>query len=377
MKILSRRFAERAAGLPSWAALDEEALRLGSALEHVGRQGNLDHFSGTQSEKLALMAMANRRGLVKWNRDSSRYELTSLGRQQLGIDSRVAEPVRPARSVSPPSMQVRPASPFSPGALLASAACVVLGVAVMAATLRSFEVALENPAIIPNKMASHQDSLSARRIDTPGGADHATAPAPASRSVEQPAALPPTRSGDMHGTPAQPGPDSVAAPPRTAGTEPRPTQEPPPTRSQQVDETIAPIPHSSSRHSTEASEPIGQAGHHSTREVRSQPARPYLGKGQHVAQGQSGAEARSRNNRSADSGHPHGWASGKTLNVTRRGLLVREERRLADGSVLVRYQYGNGPTHFETRPKSTGDRAVGYAYAAEHLPLLGRFDWLR
>src|SRR6266699_3133097 len=53
--------------------------------------------------------------------------------------------------------------------------------------------------------------------------------------------------------------------------------------------------------------------------------------------------------RNIDSGQARGWASGKTVNVTRRGPLLREERTLADGTVLVRYQYGNGPAHFEKR----------------------------
>src|SRR6266516_6452185 len=68
--------------------------------------------------------------------------------------------------------------------------------------------------------------------------------------------------------------------------------------------------------------------------------------------------------------------SGRTVNVTRRGPLLREERTLADGTVLVRYQYGNGPAHFEKRPKDGASRAPGYAYAPEHVTRPGRFDWL-
>jgi len=60
------------------------------------------------------------------------------------------------------------------------------------------------------------------------------------------------------------------------------------------------------------------------------------------------------------------WGSAKTANVTRRGLLVREERKLADGTALVRYQYGNGPPRFEMRGLGDRGRGRGYAYGLEH-----------
>src|SRR6266496_2287702 len=115
MSLLSRAFGQRPAGLPAWATIDAEALRLASGLEHLDRHGNLDDFSETQSGKLALMATARRRGLVTWNRDASRYELTSLGRQHLGVRRNPASPPPPTAPASHP--QVGLGSPFSPGAL--------------------------------------------------------------------------------------------------------------------------------------------------------------------------------------------------------------------------------------------------------------------
>src|SRR5262249_55529957 len=161
--------------LPSWAAIDEEALRLAAALEHVHRHGNLDDFAETQSGKLAVMATATRRGLLTWNPNASRYELTGLGRQHLGI--RLKQPNRTVTAPASPT-SIKLESPFSPGALLASAACVVLGVAVMAATLRSFDVEPQHPAAIPEKIASRQDNAPAR-IETHARPDQLAAPAPA------------------------------------------------------------------------------------------------------------------------------------------------------------------------------------------------------
>jgi hypothetical protein len=165
MKVFSRAFTQSSGGPPSWAALDEEALRLGSALAHVARHGNLDDFPVGQSDRLALMTTANRRELVTWNRDDSRYELTSLGRQQLGQHR--ASPGLPRSPASRGSALVRAASPFSPGALIASAACAVLGVFFIAVTLGSFEHAPKNAGAIPRvagSFAPHEDHRAAAKI---------------------------------------------------------------------------------------------------------------------------------------------------------------------------------------------------------------------
>jgi hypothetical protein len=378
MSLLSRAFGQRPAGLPAWATIDEEALRLASGLEHLDRHGNLDDFSETQSGKLALMATARRRGLVTWNRDASRYELTSLGREHLGTRGRAS----PGRAEAPASRAaVQLGSPFSPGALIASAACVVLGITVMAATLRSFDAGLQNPAAIPDKTASRQDNVPVR-IGPPVRPDQVTAPAPASGSTEQPKASPPTQQR----APAQAAPGSTAAEskesgrptlPSGASSEARLSKEPTPAgpeTSDQVTTALVPIPSPDPRRLAATSRSNGVPERGATSEVRAAPEMRQVSKSQGPVQRQSRTEARSHEKPNGDAAH--GWASGKTVDVVRTGLLVREERTLADGTVVVRYQYGNGPAHFETRPKGGKDRAPGYAYAGEHVTRLGRFDWL-
>src|SRR5712691_13096210 len=79
------KFRRKSDGLPPWAALDQESLRISAAMDHLQDHGNLDAFPGGQNEKLALMLTASRQGLVKWDRAGERYELTSLGRERLGM----------------------------------------------------------------------------------------------------------------------------------------------------------------------------------------------------------------------------------------------------------------------------------------------------
>src|SRR5438552_6788606 len=63
--------------------LDEERLRIGAALTYLKEQGNLDGFPARRNERMALMATAERRGLVVWDRNRERYEVTRLGESAL------------------------------------------------------------------------------------------------------------------------------------------------------------------------------------------------------------------------------------------------------------------------------------------------------
>jgi hypothetical protein len=54
-------------------------------MEHLKDHGNLDSFPGSQDEKLALMMTARRQGLVRWNRRTRCYELSSLRRKRSGM----------------------------------------------------------------------------------------------------------------------------------------------------------------------------------------------------------------------------------------------------------------------------------------------------
>jgi hypothetical protein len=56
-------------------------------------------------------------------------------------------------------------------------------------------------------------------------------------------------------------------------------------------------------------------------------------------------------------------AAGKEHAVVRIGLLVRQERSLPDGTVIVKYQYGNGPPRFVTHPPQNRNFGIGYAFA--------------
>jgi hypothetical protein len=389
MRILSRISGQRPAGLPSWAAIDAEALRLAAALEQVHRHGNLDDFPETQSGKLALMATATRRGLLTWNRNASRYELTGLGRQHLGIH--LEHPNRTLTAPASPT-SIKLESPFSPRALMASAACVVVGVAVMAATLRSFDVEPQHLAALPDKTAPRQDNAPAR-TETPVRPDPLAASAPTSGRTEQPEASLPTAPG----TPAGPAPETTAAGVGFASSQPpansqdrtsaistdtasearvlKQTTPTPRDTSGQVEAT-APVPHPDPRRLDAASAAIEAPKRVTTNEHRAVPEIGRTSKSQQVVQHPSRAEVGAHDKPNA-SPAAHGWASGKTVEVSRKGLLVREERTLRDGTVLVRYQYSNGPAHFETRPKGGRIRAAGYALAGAHLTPFGRFDWLR
>src|SRR2546421_550064 len=95
MRFLSKAFGRKSEGLPPWAALDQESLRISAAMEHLEEHGNLDSFPGSQNEKLALIMTAGRQGLVGWNRERERYELTSIGRERLGMRRMLREPGGP------------------------------------------------------------------------------------------------------------------------------------------------------------------------------------------------------------------------------------------------------------------------------------------
>jgi hypothetical protein len=63
--------------------MDQEALKIGAAIEHIQAHGNLDGFPAGRTERLALVATAARQGLVAWNRSRGRYDLTSRGHRRV------------------------------------------------------------------------------------------------------------------------------------------------------------------------------------------------------------------------------------------------------------------------------------------------------
>ena len=58
---------------------EKDGLRIGAAVEYIKAHGNLDGFPAGRSQRLALVSIAGRQGLVVWNRSRERYEPTSRG----------------------------------------------------------------------------------------------------------------------------------------------------------------------------------------------------------------------------------------------------------------------------------------------------------
>ena len=60
--------------------MDEDP-KVRAILQHIGRGKDLADFLATRSEKRALIAAAERRGLIAWEKGHGRYKLTSRGRR--------------------------------------------------------------------------------------------------------------------------------------------------------------------------------------------------------------------------------------------------------------------------------------------------------
>jgi hypothetical protein len=407
MKALLRAFRQKNSTLPKWAALDHESLRLNSALEYINRYGKLDRFSGAESENLALMSTATHQRLVRWNRNDSRYELTNLGRQRLGANVAVPAPIAPAAPTFP-SRDVRTAV-FGSGAAAATVVGVVVGAAVMASMHTSPEI--EPPHGIAGERisepsqgrepvsAKHQAQNDASPTHAMGGAGHSsevscrsgtcpkTGNSATAENAVQPEKKDPGGSSDMQANfaadpPALPSELAIAAPPASGAHE---TQRPPPSLRGQKAAL------QTTDHSAEASEPdrvpnrrplsrrggtgwkvAKSIGHHAERTLGDAHASPrkHL---EAVGYARSASESIARVKRDTDRTRrgrhepQQTWSSARTANVTRIGLLVREERKLPDGTALVRYQYGNGPPRFEVRGMGDRGSGRGYAYGLEHF----------
>ena len=74
----------------SQVAVNNEALKIAAAIEHIKAHGNLDGFPASRGERLALVSTAGRQGLIAWNRSRARYELTSRGHRHVRFNRRAA-----------------------------------------------------------------------------------------------------------------------------------------------------------------------------------------------------------------------------------------------------------------------------------------------
>src|SRR5262245_53700399 len=218
-----KSFRRKPEGLPPWAALDQEALRIGAAMEHVDAHGNLDTFPGGQNEKLALMLTASRQGLVSWNRERQRYELTSLGRERLGLRRALqqqSEPMNLARGGASASGPARRWAMGS-GAVAAGMAGLAIGAAAMAflAGTASKSPPRESATVAsePNRPATRsagpqtpEQKPAAPREEqasaAPGGGERA----PQSEKQQQAVNVPPPAPASTPPAPANPEPPQPA-----------------------------------------------------------------------------------------------------------------------------------------------------------------------
>ena len=69
--------------------MDDET-RIRAVLEHIRSGSGLGDFPGTRSEKLAVVARADRYRLVQWSKARGRYRITLAGRWKLVNKRRLA-----------------------------------------------------------------------------------------------------------------------------------------------------------------------------------------------------------------------------------------------------------------------------------------------
>ena len=217
MSLLSRAF-RRPERLPAWATLDQEALRISAAMDHVEQHGNLDGFPGSQGEKVALMMTASRQGLVSWNREKERYDLTSLGREHLGMHRIPAAPPRPPRA---PGAAPLPAwRRVNAGAFAAGLAGVVVGAAVMAGvagfsggkTPAQSKPPVSTAASVPAAAKAGIPCLAPRCFDAGDATSHARNESGAGNAASAP------KTESNSGAPAPAQPPTSASPSQSAGT---------------------------------------------------------------------------------------------------------------------------------------------------------------
>jgi hypothetical protein len=208
MSFLSNRFREKSGGLPQWAALDEQALLIAAVMEHLQGHGNLDSFPASQTEKLALMKTARRQGLVRWNRRTRRYELSSLRRERSGTRRALRE--SDGRTDPPPPASLGKRWTLDAGPIIAAVAGLAIGAGGMA--LLSGSRTRGQATVAAGTKASGASDL---RAGT-------QAPVPLQEPVWEPQNAPTA-------TPARPGGAGAVEGAATAGD--RPAAAPPPSAS--------------------------------------------------------------------------------------------------------------------------------------------------
>ncbi len=376
------KFRRKSDGLPPWAALDQESLRISAAMEHIQDQGNLDAFPGGQNERLALMLTASRQGLVTWDRTGERYELTSLGRERLGMRRALQEPGGPM-NLPPAPASAAPAGRFlalGSGTIMAGIAGVAIGAAAV--------------ALLPGSSSKlpARDRAAVAAASKPSDAGNAPrqaqAPAPAPRQEEASIARNPgipclaekclETGGSAARTAQQPGQAGALEGAFLA-------QQLAPAAPEPAAAAAQPAPQ---RRSTE------RAGAHQAAPATDPEQPGYAQSAGEPSPPAAGAADKSSRNRHAATGQRQGWSDGKRgAGKNRREYVEEEAGEPGQGMIVRRYpEQDDGPPPFVTR-RYRGEQArrrgadeenrPGYAYREpqgygdrERPPRFGLFDWL-
>ena len=406
MRFLSKAFRRKPDGLPPWAALDQESLRIGAAMEHVQDHGNLDSFPGSQNERLALMLTASRQGLVMWDRAGERYELTSLGRQRLGMrralqDSGGPMNLPPSSAGSP--MNLPPASAALAGRFLALGSgtimAVIAGLAIGAAAMtllpgssklpprdRTAVATASKPANADNapRQTQAQEQAPAPRPEEAAVARNPGIPCLAERCLETGGSA--ERPAQQAGNPEQarnapvPAPALAAPKPEPSRAETQQQAAVHPGQAGAVEGALAQQPprRSAERARTHPA-PVG-------------PEQP--GYAQSPGETSSRAADKSSRNRHAATEQRQSWSDGRQKpSKSRREYVEEEAGGPGQGAIVRRYpDQDDGPASFATRRyraeqarRRGGDAEdrPGYAYREpqgfgyrEGRPRFGVFNWL-
>jgi hypothetical protein len=365
MSFLSNAFRRKSDGLPPWAALDQESLRISAAMEHVRDHGNLDSFAGNQNEKLALMLTASRQGLVQWDRAGERYGLTSLGRERLGMRRALEQTGGP---MNLPPAAPAPAGRFltlGSGTILAGIAGVAIGAAAVALLPGSSKLPPRDRAAVA-AASKPSDAGNAPRRDEASPARNPGIPCLAEKCLE---------TGGSAERPAQ----QAGVHPGRAGA----------VEGALLAQQLAPA----------AAEPAPQPPRRAAERARTHQAAPAInpeqpGYAQSTGEPPARAADKSSRNRHAAIEPRQSWSGSKHKSSKSRREYVEEEAGEPEQGAIVRRdpEPDDGPPAFTTRRyrgeqvrRRGGDEEnpPGYAYREpqgygyrQNPRRFGPFDWL-
>jgi hypothetical protein len=345
-------------------------------MEHIQDQGNLDAFPGGQNERLALMLTASRQGLVTWDRIGERYELTSLGRERLGMRRALQESGGP--------MNLPPASAAPAGRFLA------LGSGTIMAGIAGVAIGAAAVALLPGSSSKlpARDRAAVAAASKPSDAGNAP------RQAQAPGQTPAPRQEEAS-VARNPGIPCLAEKClETGGNAARTAQQP--GQAGAVEGAFL-----AQQLALAAAEPAPQPQRRGIERAQTHQAAPatdpeqpgYAQSTGEPSPPAAGAADKSSRSRHAATGQRQSWSDGKRkAGKSRRGEYVEEEAGEPEQGMIVRRypEQGDGPPPFVTR-RYRGEQArrrgadeedrPGYAYREsrgyrEGPPRFGLFDWL-